>query len=68
LPRTWDEFKKLKREVSLAAIKELEVRFLKAALQRCGGNISKAAEDVGIQRTNFHALLRRHGLTLDRSD
>jgi len=68
LPRTWDEFKRLKREVSLAAIKQLEVRFLKAALQRCGGNISKAAEDVGIQRTNFHALLRRHGLSSDRSD
>jgi DNA-binding NtrC family response regulator len=67
LPRTWDEFKKLKRDVSLAAVKELEVRFLKAALQRCGGNISRAAEDVGIQRTNFHALLRRHGLTSDRS-
>jgi DNA-binding NtrC family response regulator len=68
LPRTWDEFKKLKRDVSLAAVKELEVRFLKAALQRCGGNISRAAEDVGIQRTNFHALLRRHGLTSGDSD
>jgi DNA-binding NtrC family response regulator len=63
LPRTWSEFKNLKRQVASTAVQELERRFLKAALQRCGGNVSKAAEDVGIQRTNFHALLRRHGLS-----
>ena len=68
LPRTWEEFKNLKRQVSNAAVNELERRFLTAALQRCGGNVSKAAEDVGIQRTNFHALLRRHGLTSDEAD
>lgn len=63
LPQTWDQFKKLKREVSLAAVQELEYRFLREALQRCGGNVTRAAEQVGIQRTNFHALLRRHRLT-----
>ncbi len=65
LPRDWEAFKKLKQQVRDAAVQELERRFLTEALVRCGGNISKAAEDVGMQRTNFHALLRKYGLTSD---
>jgi DNA-binding NtrC family response regulator len=63
LPRRWDELKRLKQQVREAAVEDLERRFLTEALARCGGNVSKAAEDVGIQRTNFHALMRKHGLT-----
>ena len=32
-------------------------------MDRSGGNITKAAENVGIQRPNFHALMRKYGLT-----
>jgi DNA-binding NtrC family response regulator len=62
LPRRWDELKRLKQQVREAAVEDLERRFLVEALARSGGNVSKAAEDVGIQRTNFHALMRKHGL------
>jgi len=65
LPQTWEEFKKLKQQVRDAAVQEVEYRFLTEALRRCGGNVSKAAEDVGIQRTNFHALMRKYGLTAE---
>ncbi len=58
LPRTWEELRRLKR----AMTRDLERRFLIAALERCGYNISQAAESVGMQRPNFHALLRSHGL------
>ena len=58
LPRTWDEFRGYKRHV----VEELERRFLTAALERCGQNVTHAAESVGMQRPNFHALLRHHGL------
>ena len=60
-PYTWDELKHLKRQIS----EDLERRFLLAALDRCGQNITQAAESVGMQRTNFHALLRNHGLKSD---
>jgi DNA-binding NtrC family response regulator len=63
LPQNWEDFKKLKQQVRDAAIQELERRFLTEALERCEGNVSRAAEDVGIQRTNFHALMRKYGLT-----
>jgi len=65
LPRNWEEFKRLKQQIRDAAVQALERRFLAEALQRCGANVSKAAEDVGMQRTNFHALMRKYGLTSD---
>ncbi len=65
LPRSWEEFKRFKQQVRDSAVQELERRFLIEALERCGGNVSKAAEDVGIQRTNFHSLMRKYGLSAD---
>jgi transcriptional regulator with GAF, ATPase, and Fis domain len=58
IPPTWDELKEMKRRI----IQELECQFLLAALERSSQNVTKAAEDVGMQRTNFHALLRIHKL------
>lgn len=57
-PRTWDEFKRLKRQI----IDDLERRFLVAALERASQNVTQAAENVGMQRPNFHAMLRSHNL------
>src|SRR4030067_3416785 len=47
VPRTWEEFKGLKRRL----IEDLERRFLTAALERCPHSITQAAESVGMQRT-----------------
>jgi DNA-binding NtrC family response regulator len=65
LPHTWDEFKRLKQQVRDAAVDQLERRFLSETLQRCEGNVSRAAEEIGIQRTNLHALMRKYGLSSD---
>jgi DNA-binding NtrC family response regulator len=58
VPRTWEEYKNLKRQI----IDDLERRFLLAALERSVNNVTHAAESVGMQRPNFHALLRHHRL------
>lgn len=63
LPRSWEEFKRLKQQVRDSAVQQLERRFLLDILERYSGNVSRAAEEIGIQRTNLHALLRKHGLT-----
>jgi transcriptional regulator of acetoin/glycerol metabolism len=68
LPPTWNEFKKLKRQVCDVAVQQLERQFLINALHRCGGNVLRAAAEIGIQRTNLHALMRKHGLTSRRKD
>lgn len=61
LPHTWEEFKRLKRHL----VADLERRFLLASLERASYNVSQAAEKVGMQRPNFHALLRAHGIRPD---
>lgn len=63
VPPTWEELKRLKH----AVVEDLERRFLTAALDRCAQNVTAAAENVGMQRTNFHALLRQHGLRTEKS-
>jgi DNA-binding NtrC family response regulator len=68
LPATWDEFKTLKRHIRDVAVQELERQFLIDALRRRGGNVSRAAAEIGIQRTNLHALMRKHGLTARGKD
>jgi DNA-binding NtrC family response regulator len=65
LPHSWEEFKRLKQQVRDAAVEDLERRFLTETLQRHNGNVSKAAEEIGIQRTNLHALIRKYGLSLE---
>ena len=62
LPQSWDEFKKLKQQVRDSVVEDLERRFLTETLRRVDGNVSRAAEEIGIQRTNLHALMRKYGL------
>jgi DNA-binding NtrC family response regulator len=63
LPQKWDEFRELKHQVQENAVSEIEKQFLIEALQRSGGNVSNAAEDVGMQRTNFHQLLKMYKIS-----
>ncbi len=67
VPDTWEELKRLKQEVRDAAVEQLERRFLHKMLSRHDGNVSHAAEAVGMQRTNFHALMRKYGIKADGS-
>lgn len=60
-PRTWQELKHLRQEM----IEAVERRFLVAALNRCSQNVTRAAKSVGMQRPNFHAMLRKYGLRPD---
>jgi DNA-binding NtrC family response regulator len=63
IPQTWEEFKAFKRQMYESTVEELECRFIMQALERSKGNVSRAAQEVGMQRTNFHALMRKYGLT-----
>jgi len=63
LPASWEEFKALRRDVQRAAVGDLERRFVQEALDRAAGNVSNAAQALGMQRTKLHALMRRHGMS-----
>ena len=63
-PRTVDELNDLKRSLREQAVLDAERVFLLAALRRSDYNVTKAADDTGMQRSNFQALLRKHNLRL----
>ncbi|MBN2326088.1 MAG: sigma-54-dependent Fis family transcriptional regulator [Candidatus Omnitrophica bacterium] len=62
IPRSWEQFKEYKRQVRDAAVQDVERRFLLEALEQSHGNVSRASEEVGMQRTQFHALMAKYGL------
>lgn len=43
-------------------VKQFEVEYLEAMLNKYRGNISQAAKEAGIDRKTIHRLLKKHGL------
>lgn len=62
LPRTNKELIILKRKLKEEVVSELEKLFVQNALERNNFNITKAAKEVGMQRQNFSALVRKYAL------
>jgi DNA-binding NtrC family response regulator len=63
VPRNIDELKERKRLLREQAVEPLERAFLIAALERNGWNVTRAAEEVGILRPNFQAMLKKQGIS-----
>ena len=53
------------REAKDRVVADFERRFILDALRRHGGNITKAAEEVGMYRQNFQQKMRELGITSD---
>ncbi|MDH4211740.1 MAG: sigma-54 dependent transcriptional regulator [candidate division WOR-3 bacterium] len=60
--RTAAELKELKKHIRVEAVGNVEKAFLTEALRRNEWNVSKAARDVGMQRQNFQAMMRKHDI------
>jgi len=64
IPRTNEELLALKKKLKDEVVSEIEKLFVVSALERNNFNITRAAKDVGIQRQNFSALVRKYGLKI----
>jgi DNA-binding NtrC family response regulator len=64
VPRTRDELKEAKKRIRQEASEEVEKAFIIQALSRNDWNVTRAAQDTGMQRPNFQALMRKHGIKL----
>ena len=58
-PLNSEELKEAKRKVREQAVEPVEKAFVLAALERNQWNITKAAEETGMLRPNFQALLKK---------
>ena len=68
IPKTLDELKLKKKDLRTRSIEDIEKSFLIAALKRNDWNITKAAAEVGMQRTNFHGLLKKYNISKGKVD
>jgi DNA-binding NtrC family response regulator len=65
VPKTAEDLKKVRREITQRVTDDVESAFVLEALKRNNWNVTKAAEDVGLLRPNFHALMRKHHIDHD---
>jgi DNA-binding NtrC family response regulator len=66
VPATSEELKEAKKVIRTEATAEVERSFVLDALERSNWNVTRAAADVGMQRSNFQALMRNHGIRIRR--
>ncbi|UCB52008.1 MAG: sigma-54-dependent Fis family transcriptional regulator [Candidatus Zixiibacteriota bacterium] len=66
IPRSSGELKEIKKRVRESAVESIEKSFVLDALTRNDWNITRSAEDVGMQRPNFQALMRKHNIRLQK--
>jgi len=56
-----------KKELRAEAVERLEKLFVIKALQQARWNVSEAAREVDMQRPNFHALMRKYGISVPKT-
>jgi transcriptional regulator with GAF, ATPase, and Fis domain len=60
VPRTGDELKRVKKAAREKSVEEIEKQFVLEALKRNAWNVTKSAEETGMQRANFQALMKKY--------
>jgi DNA-binding NtrC family response regulator len=63
-PINTEELKEAKRKLREQAVEPAEKAFVYAALERNNWNVTKAAEETGMLRPNFQALLKKLGISV----
>ncbi|MDQ1336646.1 MAG: hypothetical protein QG552_3596 [Thermodesulfobacteriota bacterium] len=65
IPETLEELRSIKKDLLENEFGQIERSFLQQALLAEKGNITQAARRVGMQRSNFSALMKKHHLSAD---
>jgi transcriptional regulator with GAF, ATPase, and Fis domain len=64
VPRTGDELKRTKKAAREKSVEGIEKAFVLEALKRNAWNVTRSAEETGMQRANFQALMKKHNIRL----
>jgi len=65
IPQTLEELRSVKKDLLEKQFGQIERAFLEQALLAEAGNITRAARRVGMQRSNFSALMKKHRLSAE---
>ncbi len=64
IPMSLEALREAKRQIREQAIEPIERAFVIHALKKNNWNVSRAAEQTGMLRPNFHALLKKLGISV----
>ena len=64
IPRTSEDLKRIKKVARQKSVENLERHFVLGALKRNGWNVTRAAEETGMQRSNFQALMKKYDIRI----
>jgi len=63
-PRNGDELKRSKKAAREKSVESIERAFILEALRRNSWNVTRSAQETGMQRPNFQALMKKHNVRL----
>jgi len=64
IPSTNEELKHIKKEIRQKSVRKVEKNFILNALIKNNWNVTQAAQSVGLQRSNFHNLMKKYEITI----
>jgi DNA-binding NtrC family response regulator len=64
VPLSLEELKETKKQIRERSVEPIEKAFVLNALKRNNWNVSQAAEETGMLRPNFYALLKKLGISV----
>ncbi len=64
VPKTGDELKRIKKVAREKSVEGIEKLFVLEALKRNDWNVTKSAEETGMQRANFQALMKKYDIRI----
>jgi len=64
VPRTSEELKQIKKIARQKSVENVEKHFVLGALKRNGWNVTRAAEETGMQRSNLQALMKKYDIRI----
>jgi len=64
VPRTSEELKRIKKIARQKSVENVEKHFVLGALKRNRWNVTRSAEETGMQRSNFQALMKKYDIRI----
>jgi DNA-binding NtrC family response regulator len=64
VPRTSEDLKRIKKVARQKSVENVEKLFVLGALKRNGWNVTRSAEETGMQRSNFQALMKKYDIRI----
>lgn len=64
VPRTGEDLKRIKKIARQKSVENVEKLFILGALKRNSWNVTRSAEETGMQRSNFQALMKKYDIRI----